>query len=70
MGCSPWGHKELGTTEQLTLTYFHQKEWKPEGKVLKEDINQEFYIQLLGTEFLCSIEIKLTLNYYKLRCYL
>ena len=19
MGCSPWGHKELGTTEQLTL---------------------------------------------------
>ena len=21
VGCSPWGRKELGTTEQLTLTY-------------------------------------------------
>ena len=21
MGCSPWGYKESGTTEQLTLTY-------------------------------------------------
>ena len=21
VGCSPWGHKESGTTEQLTLTY-------------------------------------------------
>ena len=21
MGCSPWGRKELGTTERLTLTY-------------------------------------------------
>ena len=21
MGCSPWGHKESGTTERLTLTY-------------------------------------------------
>ena len=21
VGCSPWGHKELGTTERLTLTY-------------------------------------------------
>ena len=22
MGYSPWGHKELDTTEQLTLTFF------------------------------------------------
>ena len=22
-GCSPWDHKELGTTERLTLTYYH-----------------------------------------------
>ena len=22
MGCSPWGRKELGTTERLTLTYY------------------------------------------------
>ena len=21
MGCSPWGHKELDTTEQLSLTH-------------------------------------------------
>ena len=21
MGCSPWGHKESGTTGRLTLTY-------------------------------------------------
>ena len=21
MGCSPWGHKESGTTERLTFTY-------------------------------------------------
>ena len=21
-GCSPWGHKELGTTEWLTLSHF------------------------------------------------
>ena len=21
VGCSPWGHKESGTTERLTLTY-------------------------------------------------
>ena len=23
MGCSPWGHKELDTTERLTHTYTH-----------------------------------------------
>ena len=23
MGYSPWGHKELDTTEQLTLRFFH-----------------------------------------------
>ena len=23
VGCSPWGHKESGTTERLTLTYLH-----------------------------------------------
>ena len=23
MGCSPWGHKESGTTEQLTHTHTH-----------------------------------------------
>ena len=23
VGCSPWGRKELGTTERLTLTYLH-----------------------------------------------
>ena len=26
MGCSPWGHKDLGTTERLTLTYLTQKD--------------------------------------------
>ena len=25
VGCSPWGHKELGTTEQLTLTYLQNR---------------------------------------------
>ena len=23
VGCSPWGHKELGTTERLTLSYLY-----------------------------------------------
>ena len=23
VGCSPWGHKESGTTEQLSLSLFH-----------------------------------------------
>ena len=26
MGYSPWGHKELGMTEPLTLSYFQGKE--------------------------------------------
>ena len=26
MGCSPWGHKDLGTSERLTLTYLTQKD--------------------------------------------
>ena len=38
MGCSPWGHKESGTTERLTLTYFltHHLRGFPAGSVVKE----------------------------------
>ena len=25
MGCSPWGRKELGMTERLTLTYYKKQ---------------------------------------------
>ena len=28
MGCSPWGLKELGTTEQLTVTNLVGREYK------------------------------------------
>ena len=38
VGCSPWGRKELGTTERLTLTYFltHHLRGFPAGSVVKE----------------------------------
>ena len=35
MGCSPWGYKESGTTERLTLTYLHVSIF-PGGSVGKE----------------------------------
>ena len=36
-GYSPWGHKELDMTEQLTLSHFHfavlqDKLWRPAGQ--------------------------------------
>ena len=30
VGCSPWGHKESGTTGQLTLTYLYSLQTKME----------------------------------------
>ena len=35
VGCSPWGYKESGTTERLTLTYLHVSIF-PGGSVGKE----------------------------------
>ena len=35
MGCSPWGRKELGTTERLTLTYLYRMEGFPGGSSVK-----------------------------------
>ena len=49
VGCSPWGHKESDTAEQLTHTHTHthtritQSEWSEEGKRKGQDSWREWF---------------------------
>ena len=45
MDCSPWGPKELGTTEQLTLT----NKPREEGRALKCHMIQTFSVLTTNT---------------------
>ena len=40
VGCSPWGHKESGTTERLTLTLIQYISWKYTDKLKIQTLKQ------------------------------
>ena len=48
MGCSPWGRKESGMTEQLTLTYT----WGGDGIEIGSNIS----LSLSLSSFFCTLK--------------
>ena len=50
MGCSPWGHKESGTTERLTLPYLLRNPgpWAESDRLkAPEAVLHQFYLEIL-----------------------
>ena len=54
MGYSPWGHKELDTTEQLTLSFVESQSFQGIAFGWRERVPGSDPLLLFGVSVICS----------------